>query len=359
MIVEHIEIHRMTAPLRKPFKTALRTVDRMENIIVLLKTDTEHTGIGGAAPSSAVTGETMESLESAALLIGRTIRGMEILHYEEILRSVQNCIVGNMSAKAALDMAILDLVGKHYKVPLYRLLGGRPRELTTDYTIGIDSPDKMAAESLELAGRGFSIFKVKVGKNSDLDLERLRTIRRSLGGEVPIRIDANQGWGAKETVRFVNRAQSEGIALELVEQPVKRDDLEGMKYVKDRVELPVIADESVFTPKDALQLIGRNAVDGINIKLMKCGGIFQGLKLAEIAEIAGVECMVGCMVEGMVGVTAAAHLAAARPVITRLDLDAPLYCEENPVGGGIHYNGGQITLPETPGLGIEGISGII
>ena len=358
MIVTNIKTHRLTTPLRKPFRTALRSVDHMENVIVIVETDTDHIGIGGAAPSSAVTGATTESVEGAALFVGHAIKGMEVLHYEEILQSVHSCMVGNASAKAAIDMAIFDLVSKHYQAPLYEFLGGCRRQLITDYTIGIDSPEEMASESLQKVDQGFFTLKVKVGSDNCSDLERLRAIRQSVGKEIRIRIDANQGWGSKKAVRTINKLQSEGIDPELVEQPVKHYDIEGMKYVKDRVELPVIADESVFSPWDALQLVRRNAVDGINIKLMKCGGISQGLKLAAIAEIAGIECMMGCMVEGLVGITAAAHLAAARPVITHLDLDALLFCDENPVLGGIQYNGGQIILPETPGLGIDGISGI-
>ena len=359
MIVTGIQIYRMTAPLRKPFKTALRTVDRMENVIVVIFTDTSHVGLGGAAPSNAITGETLESLEAAIQHIGLVIKGMDLLCYEEVLRIVQSCIFGNSSAKAAIDMAVFDLAGKHYQVPLYRLLGGSRRELTTDYTIGIDTPEKMAAAALRKVREGFQILKVKVGDDSRQDRERLRAIRHSVGEKIQIRIDANQGWKAKEATRTVTALQAEGIDLELIEQPVKHHDIEGLKFIKDRVDLPIIADESVFSPWDALQLIGRNAIDGISIKLMKCGGILQGLKLAAIAESAGIECMVGSMVEGAVGVTAAAHLAAARPVITRLDLDAPLYCAENPVRGGIQYNGPQIALPETPGLGIDGILGII
>jgi L-alanine-DL-glutamate epimerase-like enolase superfamily enzyme len=353
MIIKEIRTHTFGIPLLKTFKTALRSIDRIENLVVVIRTDTDLLGIGSAAPTAVITGDTLEAIEGAILHLGRMLVGENVLNYEAVLQKLNAGLVGNTSAKAAIDMAIYDILGKYYQVPVYKLLGGYRNQLETDYTISLDSPEKMIEESQTMVAQGFSILKTKVGKNIAEDIKRLVGIRKTVGESITLRIDANQGWRAKEAANAVNRLQAEGIDLELVEQPVKRSDFEGLKYVKDRITIPLVADESVFSPRDALQLMRMNAVDGINIKLMKSGGIFQALKIASLAETNDIDCMVGSMMEGPIGVTAAAHLAAAKAVITRIDLDAALFCAPNPIQGGIRYDGSRILLPDTPGLGIE------
>jgi L-alanine-DL-glutamate epimerase-like enolase superfamily enzyme len=350
-----IQTETVSIPLKQSFKTALRMVDRFENICVRITTDTEHTGFGGAAPAAVITGETLPSILGALKHIHSCLTGMDIEDAEIIFQKLNACMIGNHSAKAAVDMAVYDLLGKLYGLPLFRFLGGTARPLETDMTISIDSPEKMVSDSMERAGQGFGILKIKVGNDPALDIRRLLAVRQAVGPAIKLRIDANQGWNPKEAVVVVNRLKKEGVDIELIEQPVRAGDYAGMRFVRDRVDIPVIADESVFSPADALRLIEMQAADGINIKLMKCGGIFNALKIAAIAESAGLTCMVGSMMESCLSVTAAAHLACSKSIIGAYDLDAPLFCSVNPVQGGIHYSASTITIPDGPGLGISRI----
>ena len=199
---------------------------------------------------------------------------------------------------------------------------------------------------------------MKVGIDPSLDVARLAAIRQAVGPEVRIRIDANQAWSPKQAVRLLNQRQDKGLDIELVEQPVKAHDYEGLKYVTERSYVPVLADEAVFSVEDALKIVQMQASDLINIKLMKCGGLTNALKIATLAEVCGVECMIGCMLEAKVSVNAAVHLACARKIITRVDLDGPVLCSEDPVEGGAVFNEKEITVSDAPGLGVTGIQGI-
>ena len=274
------------------------------------------------------------------------------------MRKVQNAMVHNTSAKAAVDMALWDLYGKKYGIPVYKLLGGARNRLITDLTISVNSPEEMARDAQIAVERGFDCLKVKVGVDPALDVARLEAVRKAVPASATLRIDANQAWTPKQAVRILNGMQDRGLDIEFVEQPVKAHDLEGLKYVADHSDVPVLADESVFGVEDALKILQMHAADLINIKLMKCGGIYNGLKIATLCDIYGVECMIGCMLEGRVSVNAAAHLACARSIITRIDLDGPMLCASDPVHGGSIFNEKDIFLPEEPGLGVMAVDGV-
>jgi len=355
MKITDIKIQLVTIPLVTTFKTALRSVDRIENILVTVLTDSDQVGFGSAAPAAVITGETVSSIIGGIEHIRDNLLGMEIGNSEKIFQRLNSCIIGCMSAKAAVDMAIYDLLAKSLEIPLYILLGGLTHDVETDITVSLDTSEKMIAESREKISRGFDILKIKVGGKPEHDIHRLQVIQEAIGREIRIRIDANQGWTAKEAVRVGRELEHRGIDVELMEQPVPARDFEGLRYVRDNVAFPVFADESVFSPGDALELINMNAVDGLNIKLMKCGGIYNALKIVSIAETAGIPCMIGSMMECHVSVSAAAHLAVSRTVIGRYDLDAPLFCSMNPVVGGISYRGSQVCFSDAPGLGIDKI----
>ena len=199
-----------------------------------------------------------------------------------------------------------------------------------------------------------------MGKDGAGDVARLEAVRRAVGPQIRLRVDANQGWSAREAVRIIRAMEDKGLDIELVEQPVKARDFAGMQFVTARVNTPVLADESVFSAADAIRLIEGRAADLLNIKLMKTGGIHEALKICAAAEIYGVECMIGCMLESKIAVSAAAHLAAGRGIITKADLDGPALCRVDPYEGGPRYDGPWIYMNETPGLGIvipDGITG--
>jgi len=354
VIIKDIVIGHMSVPLKKPFKTAIRSVNSVDDVIIKIITDTGNVGFGSAASTALVTGDTTESIEGAIKnYIKKTIVGMDIENLEGILLKLNSCIVRNTSAKAAVDIALYDLYGQLYKAPLYKLLGGYRNKLETDITISVNSPEEMTRDSIEAVKLGYKTLKIKVGKDSKLDIERMKAIRKAVGYDIKLRIDANQGWEPKEAVRTLRKIEDAAVDIELVEQPVVASNLDGLKLVTDNVDIPVMADESVFSPKDAAKVMEMRAADLINIKLMKTGGIYNALKICSLAEVYGMECMLGCMLEGKVSVTAAVHLAAAKKVITKIDLDGPVLCSRDDVVGGAIYNNSSITLNEGPGLGIE------
>lgn len=359
MKITKIRLGTISVPLRLPFKTALRTVKSVEDIIVEIHTDTGALGYGEAPPTGAVTGHTTGAIIGALKEhIIPSLLGRDIDAFEDLMQLVQTCVVGNSSAKAAADMALWDLYAQLYRLPVYKLLGGARKEIVTDITISVNEPEEMARDAANAVERGYDCLKVKVGANPELDVERLRAVRRAAGDDICLRIDANQAWQPRQAVRILNEMQEQGLRLELVEQPVKAYDLEGLKYVTDHSYVPILADESVFSPRDAMKVLELRAADLINIKLMKCGGIYNALKIASAAEIYGVECMIGCMLEAKISVNAAAELACARKIFTRIDLDGPVLCSEDPILGGARFEEKRISVSDEAGMGIRGVEGL-
>ena len=331
MRIVKIETGEVNIPLVTPFKTALRTVDCVNDIIVRIVTEDGQEGFGEAPPTAVITGDTKASVKGAIEeFIAPNLVGMDIENLDGVMEKLHGCILKNTSAKAAVDMAVYDLFAKSCKKPLYKVLGGKQSEIETDLTISVNGIDEMVKDSLRAVDQGFGILKIKVGKEGLKDVERIRAIRQAVGPSVRLRIDANQGWSPKEAVRIIRKMEDLGIEMDLVEQPVNAHDFQGMRYVTSQVYTPILADESVFSVEDAIRIIQKRAADLINIKLMKTGGIYQALKICGIAESFGVECMIGCMLESKIAVSAAAHLAAAKGIITRADLDGPSLCREDP-----------------------------
>ena len=356
MKIANVRLGRISVPLRTPFKTALRSVNSVEDVIVEIHTDCGAVGYGEAPPTGAITGDTTGAIIGAIQdHIAKTIVGRDVDEFEPLLQSVQKCIVGNSSAKAAVDMALWDLYGQLYRIPVYKLLGGGRKQIVTDITISVNDPDTMASDARKAVARGYDCLKMKVGVNPELDVARLAAVRNAVGKDIVIRIDANQAWTPKQAVKLLNRMQEQGLDIELVEQPVAAHDFAGLKYVTERSYVPVLADEAVFSPENAMTILQMGAADLINIKLMKCGGIYNALKIASAAQVFGVECMIGCMLEAKISVNAAVHLACAKNIITRVDLDGPVLCSEDPILGGAVFDEKTITVSDEPGLGIRGI----
>ena len=359
MKITEVRLGTISVPLRVPFKTALRSVSSVEDVIVEIHTDTGAVGYGEAPPTGVITGDTTGAIIGAIQdHIAKTIIGRDVDDFEDVIQSVQKCILKNTSAKAAVDMALWDLYGQLYKIPVYKMLGGARKHIITDITISVNSPEEMARDAVDAINRGYDCLKVKVGADPTLDVARLSAVREAVGNDVCIRIDANQAWQPKEAVRILNQMQEKGLAIEFVEQPVKAHDLEGLKYVTDRSYVPVLADESVFSPEDALKIMQMRAADLVNIKLMKCGGLYNALKIVSAAEVYGVECMIGCMLEAKISVNAAVELACAKKIITKIDLDGPVLCSEDPIIGGAVFEEQKITVSDAPGLGIQGVEGL-
>ena len=333
MKITTVRLGRISVPLRTPFKTALRTVSSVEDVIVEIHTDCGCIGYGEAPPTGPITGDTTGAIIGAIQdHISKAIIGRDVDDFEDVLQAVQKSVI-----------------------PVYKLMGGARKNITTDITISVNDPDIMVRDSLIALDRGYDCLKMKVGINPELDVARLKAVRQAVGNDVTIRIDANQAWTPKQAVRILNAMQEQGLQIELVEQPVHAHDLEGMKYVTDRSYVPVLADESLYSPTDAATILRMGAADLLNIKLMKCGGLYNALKICTMAEVYGVECMIGCMLEAKISVNAAVHLACAKKVITKVDLDGPVLCSEDPILGGAVFNEKEITVSDAPGLGILGV----
>ena len=356
MKITEVKLGKISVPLRVPFKTALRSVSSVEDIVVEVHTDTGAVGYGEAPPTGAITGDTTGAILGALQdHIIKTVVGRDVDDFEDLMLALNKCIVGNTSAKAAMDMALWDLYGQLYKIPVYKLLGGSRKEIITDITISVNDPDEMARDAADAVRRGYDTLKIKVGAHPELDVARLTAVRQAIGNDTRIRIDANQGWEPKQAVRLLNQMQEKGLDIEFVEQPVKAHDIDGLRYVTERSYVPVLADESVFSPEDAVRIMQTRAADLVNIKLMKCGGLYNALKIVSAAEVYGVECMIGCMLEAKISVNAAVHLACAKKIITKIDLDGPVLCSEDPILGGAVFDEQRITVSDEPGLGIKGV----
>ena len=355
MKITEVRLGLISVPLRVPFKTALRSVSSVEDVIVEIHTDTGAVGYGEAPPTGVITGDTTGAIIGAIRdHIAKTIIGRDVDDFEDLMIALNACIQKNTSAKAAVDMALWDLYGQLYKIPVYKLMGGAKKSIVTDITISVNDPEEMVRDALNAIQRGYDCLKVKVGIDPELDVARLAAVRQAVGRDIKLRIDANQAWNAKQAVRILNQMQEKGLDIEFVEQPVPAADLEGMQYVTRHADVPVLADESVFSPADALRIMQTGAADLVNIKLMKCGGITNALRIAAAAEVYGVECMIGCMLEAKISVNAAVELACAKKIITKIDLDGPVLCSEDHILGGAVFDEKNITVSDAPGMGIQG-----
>jgi len=352
MKITKIETKLLRSPLKTPFQTALRRVEFLEDLVVIIHTDSGLKGFGEGAPTPVITGETIGTMKAVIAYLDPFLVGTKLENFDLLIDSVQNRILKNSTAKSALEIALYDLRAKSMNVPLYHMLGGEKAEFVTDITISMDRVDKMVADAIDAIHRGYKILKIKIGENPQRDIERIEAISEAVNDDIVLRLDANQGWSVDESISVMTALEKRGIFPELLEQPVAANDIEGLRMIRDNIETPLLADESVFTLDDARRLLDREAVDLINIKLAKCGGITNALKLADIADEYGVKCMMGCMLEGPISVGAAVHVASAKTdLITMLDLDAVSLCQNNPVKGGVIFDESKIYIPDYPGLG--------
>jgi len=353
MKIKHISTRILHAPLKHPFVTSLRRVDSLEDLIVIIECDDGSIGYGEGAPTPVITGETIGSMQATINLIHPFLIGLEIEDFDTILYHVHAHILKNTTAKSALEIALYDLKAKSLSQPLYQMLGGTQKTFETDITISMGEIDSMIHACHHAIALGYKTLKIKIGDDPKKDSERIIAIDQAIGHNISLRLDANQGWSAKESVTLLQTIEQKGIVAEFIEQPVSSDDIQGLRYIKERVETPILADESIFSLKDARRVLELGAVDYINIKLAKTAGISQALALADLSKTYHVQCMIGCMLEGPVSVGAAVHVASAKAdSITMLDLDAVSLLKKHPVITSIRYEEHTITLSNEIGNGI-------
>jgi L-Ala-D/L-Glu epimerase len=340
-------------PLARPYTIAFRTVNAIETVIVQIRDGAGRIGLGAASPERHVTGETNQACQAAlapdalAWLVGRDVRTLVAL-----ARALERKLPDTPAARAALDMALHDLLAQSLDVPLCELLGRAHDRLPTSITIGIKPADETLREADEYLGRGFRAIKVKIGLALEEDLDRLRQLRARVGPAVALRVDANQGYTLNETQRLL--AAAPALNLELVEQPVKARDTRTLTALSETDRRLICADESLLSPADALALSAPPAPCGIfNIKLMKCGGIWPALRIASVAELAGISLMWGCMDESCIGISAALHAAFASPATRYLDLDGSFDLARDVAAGGFTLEDGFLRTSVTSGLGVR------
>jgi len=353
--ITDIEFAPFDMRLKQTFRTSLGAESVEREILVRLRTADGLVGWGEASPWWVVTSETRETNLALAPDLAAFVRDRDPFTVARILADMDAYTPGNPSIKAAFEMALWDLCGKISGQPVYRLLGGYRDSFPTDATVSLDEPATMASEARRIAGLGFKSLKVKVGEVPEKDIERVAGVREAAGSAIDIRIDGNQGWSPADAVRALRGMEK--YRIQFCEQPVPYWDWEGLKHVRESAPIPVMADESVHSPHDAVTAVRMEAVDMINIKLMKSGGILPGLRIAEIAGAADMKCMAGCMGETRVALTAAAHMVAAGASIVYADLDSAILHTEDPVVGGMEIKDGTIHLPDAPGLGLDLVPG--
>lgn len=352
-MIKRMDMFFLEIPLYEPFTISLGTSIKSTNIVIRLVSKEGIEGWGEASPSYSVLGETIEAVKESLGNFYRKVRDLEADEIEK-LYDVLMKYPGSPSAKAALDMAFFDLFGKMVSKPIFKLLGGYREHIETDITIGIMEPEEQAKRALKFINQGFRILKIKLGLDPEKDIERIKAIRETIGYKPVIRVDANQGWSMEQAIYVINKLAE--FEVELIEQPVKWDDIRGLKRVHDESSLPIVADESVKTPADAIKIIEADAVDIINIKLMKSRGIWGALKIAAISEATGVKNMIGCMGESRIGITAGVHIAQALKNIVIYDLDSDLLLKKDIVSkGGASIDRGVRKVGYTPGLGIQSL----
>ena len=354
MKIINIRTSTLKAPLKNPFITSLRRVDALEDLVVIIECDDGSVGYGEGAPTPVITGETMGSMVATIEYIKPFLVGLEIEDFDTILNNIHTRILKNTTAKSALEIALYDLKAKAEKQPLYKMLGGKQTTFKTDITISMGEIEKMISDSLDAVNLGYDTLKIKIGDNPEKDVERIIAIDDALDDNITLRLDANQGWTAQESVALLHALEKQDIIAEFIEQPVAADDIDGLRYIKERVQTPLLADESIFSVKDARRLLEMQAIDYVNIKLAKTAGITQALELADVSKEFGVKCMIGCMLEGPISVAAGVHVASAKAdIITMLDLDAVSLLASHPVNTSIVFNESEIQLSEDIGLGVS------
>lgn len=334
-----LSVHPLDLKLKHTFQIARETRDIQNNVVVLLQDEDGTTGFGEAAPTRFF-GEDAESVTQALVQSADLLQHADPFHLEDITGNLKNKFPKDAAARAAINIALYDMIGKKLKTPLYKLLGlHRPTAKVTSFTIGIDTLEKMCTKIEE--AKGFPILKIKVGFKDDIDM--LRELRKITGAV--FRVDANTGWTPDEAIKKLSLMEELGV--ELVEQPFPVGSIEALKKVRRHTKIPVFADEDIRDSKDIPAF--SDAVDGINIKLMKCGGIREAIRMISTARAHGLKIMIGCNIESSLSITAAAHLVS---LVDYIDLDGHLLITNDPYIGAT-VDRGKLTLPEGNGLGVE------
>ena len=336
----------------EPFRIATGTMYYAQNLFIRIETDKGLTGVGECSAFPPIVGESQASCFEMAKEFAQIWKDKDALEIEQRLQDLDGYTAFNTTAKSAFDMALYDLAAKQAGQPLYKYLHGHKKHLETDLTIGIGDPEKMAETASEFKKKGVRIIKIKLGKDSSKDLERVQKIRQAVGDQILLRTDANQGWDFETAANLLSKMGEYNI--EFCEQPMRHWNDSLLPKLRKKSPIKIMADESAFNHHDALRLILDDACDYINIKFAKSGGILEARRINSVCEEHGIPCMMGGMLESRLALTAFAHFVLAHPNIVFYDMDTPLLGHKmDPVTGGVQYKGYFLEVPDDPGIGAD------
>lgn len=353
LTIKSVETWAEKVPLTRPYTIAFKTFDSVEMVFVRLTTANGLQAVGSGSPVPSITGEHPQQCRDA--LTGHAeslLKGTDIRQLNSLMRQLDKHLPETPAARSAIDIALYDLLAKVLDVPLAAYLGQVHHTLPTSITIGIKSIDEAMEEAAEYISAGFNTIKVKTGSAVEHDIELLHKLRESIDETIRIRVDANQGYTSADLIKFVD--QTTPLNIEFIEQPLPADADDTMRELAEEYRMPCMADESLFGPAHAIELVHPpHPFGSFNIKLMKCGGIFPALQIANIAHLTGKSLMWGCMDESAISISAALHAAFACPATRYLDLDGSLDLASDPAKGGFILKDGMMSISDKPGLGIE------
>lgn len=341
-----VDVETLDLAMSEPFEIALGTQERARNVLVRVEIEDGTVGWGEGAPIPPVTGETQDTALASARAAAELLQGESVTDYRRLVDTVRSTMPTMASASFAVETALLDAYCRGRGLPLAELFGGPPKPVTTDLTIPIVPAEAAREAATRAVEGGFEQLKVKTGGPIIDDVERVTAVADA-APEAEIKVDANQGWTVAESVEFARAVRNRGVDLALIEQPVRADDVTGLARVRDAVSVPIAADETVFTPADALAVVRADAADVINVKLGKSGPL-AAEAIVSIAKAANLELMVGCMLESALGIHTSAHLVAGSGAFSYVDLDGNLLLAEDVAD--VEY--GPVVEIDGPGHGI-------
>ena len=351
MRILRVEWTRLPLAMRAPYTIAYETIDTVENVFVRLITDGPHVGLGIAAPDGAITGESVQTvLDSLSSVVEPLLVGSDPMRRAVVMEQLFDTIPAQPSLRACIDMALHDLLGKQADQPVWKLLGGYRDCIATSVTLYIAPVDETVAEAQRLCAQGFRALKIKGGLDVQADIEQVLAVRRAVGPGIELRFDANQGYTADLARTFHNATREADLSL--IEQPTPASELAELRSVSTSISVSVMADESVLSLADAFLFARGDAMDMLNLKLVKAGGLDAALLINAVARAAGLEVMVGCMDEAALSIASGLAFALSRRNVEYADLDGHLDLIDDPTARCLRVEDGLLYPLDEPGFGL-------